>query len=60
MVRTAEDTCQLSMSNERCIAWLETGRWAAKDGRSIGPENLPIGGHGTECPCCASFAEEEL
>jgi hypothetical protein len=59
LVRSAGDTCQLTMADKRFAAWLETGRWTTKDGRSIGPEDLPAGWHGTECPCCATFAEEE-
>jgi hypothetical protein len=59
LVRAAGDTCQLSMGDERFTTWLETGRWTARDGRSLGVEDLPAGWHGTECPCCATFAEEE-
>jgi hypothetical protein len=59
LVQAAGDTCQLSLADGRFVAWLETGRWPARDGRSIGPDGLPAGWHGSECPCCATFAEEE-
>jgi hypothetical protein len=59
LVQTAGDACQLSLADARFMSWLETGRWPARDGRSIGPENLQPGQHGPECPCCATFAEEE-
>ena len=59
LVRAAGDTCQLSLANHRFVAWLETGRWPQKDGRTLGPEDLPKGWHGADCACCATFAEEE-
>jgi len=59
LVRAAGDTCQLSLADARLVTWLETGRWSARDGRSIGPEDIPAGWHEAECPCCATFAEEE-
>ena len=59
LVQAAGDSCQLSLADARFAAWLGTGRWPAHDGRSLGPEDLPAGWHGTECPCCAAFAEEE-
>ena len=58
LVRSAGDTCQLSLANERFVTWLETSRWPARSGQTIGSEDLPAGWHGTECPCCAAFAEE--
>ena len=58
LVRVAGDTCQLSLTDERFVAWLETDHWMARSGQRIGPEDLPAGWHGTECPCCATFAEE--
>lgn len=58
LVRAAGDTCQLSLANARFSAWLETGRWLTRDGRSLGPEDIPGGYHAVECPCCATFAEE--
>jgi hypothetical protein len=58
LVRAAGDTCQLSLANERFVTWLESGRWVTKDGRTIGSHDLPEGWHGEECPCCATFAEE--
>jgi hypothetical protein len=59
LVQAAGDTCQLSLGNERFVAWLETGRWTARDGRLLGPEDLPGGWHAPSCPCCATFQEEE-
>lgn len=59
LVRAAGDSCQLSLADDRFVAWLESGRWTGKDGRSIGPKDLPKGWHGVECACCATFAEEE-
>ncbi len=59
LVRAAGDTCQLSLADERFVTWLETDSWQARDGRSIGIEDLLVGWHGAECPCCATFAEEE-
>jgi hypothetical protein len=59
LVRAAGDTCQLSLADDRFVAWLETGHWPSRDGHSLGPEDLPQDWHGTECPCCATFAEEE-
>jgi hypothetical protein len=59
LVRAAGDTCFLSLADTRFVTWLETGRWPTKDGRTIGPEDLPVGWHATECPCCASFDEED-
>ncbi len=58
LVQAAGDTCQLSLADERFVAWLETGRWLTKDGRAISLEDLPSGWHSAECPCCAVFAEE--
>ena len=58
LVRAAGDTCQLSLADEQFVAWLDTGRWLSRAGREIGPEDLPAGWHGSECPCCAAFAEE--
>jgi hypothetical protein len=58
-VRAVGETCQLSLADARFVSWLETGRWQSRDGHSIGHEELPDGWHGTECPCCAVFAEEE-
>ena len=49
----------LTLADGRFVAWLGTGRWPGKDGRTIGPEDLPKGWHGVECACCATFAEEE-
>jgi hypothetical protein len=60
LVRAAGDTCRLSLADARFGVWLETGRWPARDGRSMGPEDLPSSWHGAECPCCAAFAEEEV
>jgi hypothetical protein len=59
LVRAAGDSCTLSLANERFVTWLETGRWTGRDGQSLGPEDLPAGRHGVECPCCATFAEED-
>jgi hypothetical protein len=59
LVRTASETCLLSLADARFMAWLETGRWLTKDGRTIGPEDLPAGWHTPECPCCATFDEED-
>lgn len=67
LVRTAGDTCQLSVANPRFQTWLETGRWPMQDGRTIGLQDPPLGRrlagtqgqHRTECPCCATFAEED-
>jgi hypothetical protein len=58
LVQAAGETCRLSLADERFVAWLESGRWSTRDGRSLGPEDLPTGWHGAECPCCATFAEE--
>jgi hypothetical protein len=67
LVRTAGDTCQLSMADHRFVTWLETGHWPMRDGRTIvvdaAPSNGPVTGgrvrHGSECPCCATFAEDQ-
>jgi NMD protein affecting ribosome stability and mRNA decay len=59
LVQAVGETCQLSLADARFLAWLQTGRWPTRDGRSVGPEDLPAGWHGPECPCCAAFAEEE-
>ena len=67
LVRTAGDTCQLTMANPRFRTWLETGRWPMQDGRTIGLHDPPAGeppGEAlsrlrVECPCCAPFAEED-
>jgi hypothetical protein len=59
LVQAAGDSCQLSLADARFASWLGTGCWLSRDGRSLGPEDLPDGWHGTECPCCAAFAEEE-
>jgi hypothetical protein len=59
LVRAAGDTCQLSLADARFTGWLETGRWLARDGRWLGPEEISGGAHRVECPCCAAFAEEE-
>jgi hypothetical protein len=59
LVQAAGDTCVLSLSDPRFATWLETGRWPTQDGRGLGPEELPRDWHGGECPCCATFAEEE-
>jgi hypothetical protein len=58
LVQAAGDTCQLATSDPRFASWLETGNWTTRDGRTLGPEDLPAGWHGQECPCCATFAEE--
>jgi hypothetical protein len=58
LVRTAGDTCQLSLADARFSAWLETGRWTTRDGRSLGPEDISVGHHTVDCPCCAIYAEE--
>jgi hypothetical protein len=60
LVRAAGESCTLSLADKRFVTWLETGRWPARDGRNLGLENLPARGHGVECPCCATFAEEEV
>ena len=60
LVQATGDTCRLSMTDGRFVTWLESGYWPAKDGRLIGLEDLPGGWHGTECPCCAVFAEEDV
>jgi NMD protein affecting ribosome stability and mRNA decay len=59
LVQAAGDSCRLSLAEDRFRTWLETGRWPARDGRTFGLEELPAGWHGSECPCCAIFAEEE-
>ena len=59
LVQAAGDTCQLSLADPRFAAWLETGRWTTRDGRTLGPEDLPEGWHGVSCPCCAAFQEED-
>jgi hypothetical protein len=59
LVRAAGETAQLSLADARFVTWLETGRWPTRGGRSLGPEDLPAGWHSPECPCCATFAEEE-
>jgi len=59
LVRVVGEPCQLSLADARFVAWLETTRWPEKDGRSVGPEDIPGGWHSTEGPCCAAFAEEE-
>ena len=59
LVQAAGDTCQLSLANDRFVAWLQTGSWPTKDGRVISAQDLPKGWHGAECACCATFAEEE-
>ncbi len=58
-VRAAGDTCQLSLADDRFVAWLGTGRWPTRDGRSLGPEDVAGAQHRAECPCCAAFAEQE-
>jgi hypothetical protein len=58
LVRAAGETCQLSLADARFVAWLETGRWTTRDGRSLGPDDVPEGHHDAQCPCCAAFAEE--
>lgn len=58
LVRAAGDTCQLSLADARFSAWLATGHWTTRDGRSLGPQDISAG-HRAECPCCATFAEEE-
>jgi hypothetical protein len=58
LVQAAGDTCQCSLADARFVAWLETGRWITRDGRSFGPEDVPADGHDPECPCCAAFGEE--
>ena len=59
LVRAAGDTCQLSLTNSRFVNWLDTGCWTTRDGRIVGPENLPAADqHTGECPCCATFAED--
>ncbi|MFN2291772.1 MAG: hypothetical protein ACK2UC_11320 [Anaerolineae bacterium] len=59
LVRAAGDSAQLSLRDPRFVHWLETGRWTLRDGREMGPEELPAGWHQAGCPCCATFAEEE-
>lgn len=67
LVRTAGDTCQLSMGDQRFLTWLETGQWPTRDGRFIQldgpPGNQPSKGaqgrHRSQCPCCSTLAEEE-
>lgn len=59
LVQSAGDTCQLSLADARFAAWLETGRWTARDGRSLGQEDVMAGQHGAECPCCAVFGEQD-
>ncbi len=59
LVQAAGDTCRLTLSDERFVAWIQTDRWPTRDGRSIGLDDLPEGWHGPSCPCCATFAEEE-
>jgi len=58
LVRAAGETTQLSLADERFVAWLETGRWATRQGRTLGLEDLPAGWRSAECPCCAALAEE--
>lgn len=66
LVRTAGETALLSLADARFAGWLETGQWQTRDGRTLGPEDLPScgsssgdsGGHGVTCACCATFAEE--
>jgi len=57
LVRAAGETAQLSLADERFAFWLETGRWPARDGRTLGPDELPPGQHNPACPCCAAFEE---
>lgn len=59
LVRTAGDTCHLSLTDARFSAWLDTGRWTTRDGRSLGPEDISAAPHNVGCPCCATFAEEQ-
>jgi hypothetical protein len=59
LVQAAGETCQCSLADARFVAWLETGRWTARDGRSLGPEGVHPGRHDPECPCCAVFGEED-
>jgi hypothetical protein len=58
LVRAAGDTCQLSLADARFSAWLDTGRWKTRDGRSLGPEDISAARHTVDCPCCAIYAEE--
>ncbi len=59
LVRAAGETAQLSLADARFASWLATGRWTTRQGQTLGPEDLPGGWHSPECPCCATFAEEE-
>jgi hypothetical protein len=59
LVRAAGDTCQLSFRDRRFVSWLESGRWPTRDGGTLGLEDIPGGWHGTECPCCTTFAEDD-
>jgi len=59
LVRAAGESCRLSLADAQFSAWLDTGRWPTRDGRSLGPEDIPAVHHAVECPCCAIFAEEE-
>ncbi len=58
LVRAAGDACRLSLADVRFTSWLATGRWRTRDGRSLGPEDIPVSQHALECPCCATYAEE--
>lgn len=66
LVQTAGDTCQLSLGDSRFLTWLRTDQWPLRDGRLVELNNTPGGPsstvtpvrHGTDCPCCAIFAEE--
>ncbi|MGD2206432.1 MAG: hypothetical protein PVH17_06605 [Anaerolineae bacterium] len=58
LVQAVGETAQLSLADERFVAWLETGRWTTREGRTLQLEDLPTGWHSPECPCCALFAEE--
>jgi hypothetical protein len=59
LVRLAGESCQLSLANPRFSAWLDSGHWTTRDGRSLGQDDIPREYHAVECPCCATFAEEE-
>jgi hypothetical protein len=58
LVRAAGETAQLSLADTRFVSWLESGQWTTREGRIVGPEDIPGDWHGPECPCCATFAEE--
>jgi hypothetical protein len=59
LVQLAGDTCLLAVADPCFAAWLETGRWPASDGQSLGVEDLPEGWHSSACPLCAAFMEED-